>query len=416
MKVYPMLLAAGFMLFGIIQVVSEDVNNFASPIDGSKYPQTNESGGFNFDVNDIPSYQDRTLTSEESLVGDSLAGPIVVLRSGKNDKYVRVDEEHLFATSTSATNSEEFYLIRVDGGVALKSVATGCYVCNPKYVWGSYVIRCPNNWDDYYKSGLNPAGLFKMECNGRGGWSFLARNGNYVCVREHGMVEASTSSPEYFQIEIQDQPIQKAIDAIGPGGTFKLNEGVYKGNVVIDKPVNLIGVGSDKTFVDGDENGSVFTIGGNNSDIDVKLTGITIQGGSSEIGGGINNYGRLVIEDSIITGNVAEFGGGIFNHNGTSTVTINRVNIIGNSVTYDGAGVYNSVGTLIINGGNITENKAEVGAGVFNDLGQVIMKDGNITKNIATQRCGGILNDGSLDFEGGSVVKNTRGNVYTVPP
>jgi hypothetical protein len=91
------------------------------------------------------------------------------LRSSKNGKYVRVDEEDPSADSTSITDSEKFCLINVDGGVALKSVASGSYVCNPKYIWGSDVIRCPNNWDDYYDYGLNLAALFKMGCNGNGG-------------------------------------------------------------------------------------------------------------------------------------------------------------------------------------------------------------------------------------------------------
>jgi hypothetical protein len=211
---------------------------------------------------------------------------------------------------------------------------------------------------------------------------------------------------------VQDS-LQAAINA---GGTVYLKEGVYRQTVTIERSVNIVGMGSGRTVVDGDGKGSVFTIGKANPNIDVKLSGMIIRGGKNDIGGGINNFGRLTVEDSTVTGNTAEFGGGIFNHNGTSTLTIARVNITGNNVIYDGAGIYNSVGTLIIDGGNITGNTAEVGAGVFNDLGKVILKDGNITGNTATQRCGGILNDGSMDFEGGSVIKNTRGNVYNVPP
>jgi hypothetical protein len=79
----------------------------------------------------------------------------------------------------------------------------------------------------------------------------------------------------------------------------------------------------------GSNTGSVFTIGKSNLDIDVKLAGITIRGGSSKYGAGVNNFGRLTVEGSSITGNNAnKGGGGIYNENGV--VTINDCNISGN--------------------------------------------------------------------------------------
>ena len=209
---------------------------------------------------------------------------------------------------------------------------------------------------------------------------------------------------------VQDS-LQSAINA---GGTICLKEGVYRQTVTIDKSVTIVGAGPGKTFVEGDKKGSVSTIGKTNPDIDVKLSDITIQGGSSQCGGGINNSGRLVIEDSTIRGNTAEFGGGIYIEKDTAAkVTISNVIIKENSVTLDGAGIYNCAGTLIINSGTITGNTAEVGVGVFNDDGTVVMKDGTITENIATLRCGGVLDLGYMDLRGGSIVDNTLGNVYT---
>jgi hypothetical protein len=41
--------------------------------------------------------------------------------------------------------------------------------------------------------------------------------------------------------------------------------------VKINKSVNVIGADSDKTFVDGDNKGSIFTVGKTNLDIEVKL-------------------------------------------------------------------------------------------------------------------------------------------------
>jgi len=207
--------------------------------------------------------------------------------------------------------------------------------------------------------------------------------------------------------------LQGTIDAAGPGDTIQLKEGIYRQTVTIDRSVNIIGAGPGKTFIDGDKRGSVFSIGKTNPDIDVKLSGVTIRGGSSSDGGGINNSGRLTVEDSTITGNTAEFGGGISNFGAAAELRVNNVSIIGNSVVYDGAGIYNNLGVLIINSGTITENTAEVGAGVFNNHGTVVVNGGTIMKNTATKRCGGLLNNGAMDLRGGNIVDNTLGNVYT---
>jgi len=75
---------------------------------------------------------------------DGLTGPIIALRSGKNGKYVRLDDEYLSADSTSTNDSQKFYLINVDGGVALRNVRWGLYVCNPRLyvICGSDEIKC----------------------------------------------------------------------------------------------------------------------------------------------------------------------------------------------------------------------------------------------------------------------------------
>jgi hypothetical protein len=207
--------------------------------------------------------------------------------------------------------------------------------------------------------------------------------------------------------------LQDVIDMASPGSIIWFSPATYSGyGVTIDKSLTLVGAGPDKMVVDGGNTGPVFTIGKTNPDIDVKLSGMTIRGGSSERGAGISNYGRLTVEDSTITGNTAEFGAGIYNFK-TGKLVLVHADVMGNKATSDGAGVYNGAGTLIINSGTITENTGEVGAGVFNDFGTMVINGGTIMKNTATSRCGGVLNLGDLDLRGGSIVDNTLGNVYT---
>ena len=108
------------------------------------------------------------------------------------------------------------------------------------------------------------------------------------------------------------------IGVVGPGGTINLKVGVYRQIVITNRSVNLIGAGSGTTFADGDKKGSVLPIGKTNSNIDVTLAHMVIQKGLSENGGGINNFGRLTLEDTIITRNEATgSGGGVSNKDGT---------------------------------------------------------------------------------------------------
>lgn len=62
--------------------------------------------------------------------------------------------------------------------------------------------------------------------------------------------------------------LQDAINRIGPGGrTIRMTEGTFKGTVVIDKPLNIVGAGIGRTIVDGDNKDTVFTIGKTSPDI-----------------------------------------------------------------------------------------------------------------------------------------------------
>src|SRR5262249_29781875 len=77
---------------------------------------------------------------------------------------------------------------------------------------------------------------------------------------------------------------------------------------------------------------SVFTV---HSGVSVIISGLTIPGGAAIDGGGINNMGTLVLQDSAVTGNVAaERGGGIFSNPGSNgSLTVDHSLISKNQVT-----------------------------------------------------------------------------------
>ena len=221
-----------------------------------------------------------------------------------------------------------------------------------------------------------------MEYDHSGGWSFRARNGKYMCAdNDYERIRATSydkGPSKTFILEVVELNLQDQINAVSPGVTVYLQEGVYRGTVAIDEPVNIIG-NTGGTFLDGGGNGSVLTIGKSNSNVDVGLYQIAIRGGSSEYGGDINNFGRLTLENILITGNTASnSGGGISNH--SSTVCTTAV---------------------------ISDNSANFGAGIFNDVGSKLVLDAiEITSNVAETRGCGVLNNGKMVFEGGTIWAN----------
>jgi parallel beta-helix repeat protein len=89
--------------------------------------------------------------------------------------------------------------------------------------------------------------------------------------------------------------INKAIQHVASGGTVIVPSGTYRENVVIDRPITLIGENRDKTFLASDN--SVIYISENN----VIVRGFTILGG----GIGISAVGAsdCIIEDNMISNN-----------------------------------------------------------------------------------------------------------------
>jgi hypothetical protein len=97
-------------------------------------------------------------------------------------------------------------------------------------------------------------------------------------------------------------------------------------------------------------------------------------------GGGVMNWGSLILTDMSVQGNAAENGGGILNEGGT--LAIYSSNIKQNSATFDGGGIHNdALGTVTISGSKVMLNSAESGGGIFNDGGMVTLTDTKVRNN-----------------------------------
>ena len=222
--------------------------------------------------------------------------------------------------------------------------------------------------------------------------------------------------------------IQGAVDASESGDAVNVAPGTYFENVQIDKSLNVMGAGAYDTIVDGQQSGSVFTIGMNNPNVDVALSGMTIQGGSGtyterwpgeplvQCGGGVWNAGSLSLTDSVVYDNTAnEYGSGIWS---TGSLTVDRSFIYGNDKPRDGGGIWSS-GDLIVKDSAVAGNAAHWNGGGIWSSGNMLVENSYIAENAAGLFGGGIANDmGQATVRNSTISANTAsvggGGIYNI--
>lgn len=131
----------------------------------------------------------------------------------------------------------------------------------------------------------------------------------------------------------------------------------------------------------------------------LHLSGVTITGGKSGAGSGINNGGTLTVVNSTFNDNIAEFwGGAIFSYNGT--LTVSNSTFSNNTVTTGvGGGIYNLFSSLTVTNSTFNKNTANFGGGIFNDSGGgiITITNSTVSGNTATGFGGGVFNGGTLN-------------------
>ena len=227
--------------------------------------------------------------------------------------------------------------------------------------------------------------------------------------------------------------IGHAISLASSGDSIFVAGATYRENLTINFSLNVIGAGAATTIVDGGDRNTVVTI--TNSNTHFNLSMVTIRGGHSINGGGINNAGTTTVSNSLVTENGStRNGGGIYSG---GVLTINNSTISGNGSTEEGGGIF-SWGTLTINSSTISGNSVYVycdggcitwGGGIFSS-GTLIINNSTITGNSAqctrgpVGRCqpiwgGGILINpsGTLTINNSTVSGNSAvnggGGVYS---
>ena len=166
--------------------------------------------------------------------------------------------------------------------------------------------------------------------------------------------------------------LQQQINDAQNGDTIKLcgyNYTAQSGDTALTIPagktitIDLNGYTLNRNLSAATENGNAIT---NNGTLTLTGGGKIIGANNTSFGGGIINSGTLTIENVEISGNTARHGGGVANNSG-ATLILNGGSIKNNTANYNGGGIRN-YGELSLNGGEIKNNTCgDNGAGIYCD-------------------------------------------------
>ena len=208
----------------------------------------------------------------------------------------------------------------------------------------------------------------------------------------------------------QAQPfvIQDAIDAAAPGDTVVIPVGTYTENLTIDKALTLEGGNPGDpaaTVIDGANKQGVSVTGG-----PVIIRHLTIENGRDRQGGAIGADTDLTVENLVIRSNTGtRLGGGIYMKSGDLVVVDTTFD--GNEAALGGAINHDSnSGTLVVSGSTFSSNAVSTSGGaIHTSAGMATLTDSQIIGNTASRDGGGIFNAGALTLDTVTVSGNTAG-------
>ena len=168
--------------------------------------------------------------------------------------------------------------------------------------------------------------------------------------------------------------LRDAIAASSPGDTIDINLAypatiTLSSTLVIGISLTISGPGASSLAISGNNAVQVFLIFCGCVGPTVTVSGVTIQDGTTDSGGGILNFGgTLIVTNSVISGNSASYGGAIYSQG--ISVTITNSVIAANQALSSGGfggGIFNRFGTLALTNSYVLGNAAaSEGGGIFN--------------------------------------------------
>ena len=203
--------------------------------------------------------------------------------------------------------------------------------------------------------------------------------------------------------------IQTAIDAASAGATVEICAGSYVENLVVDRPVRLLGLeGAAVTIIDGGGNGRVVRVQGVDSP-GVTIEGLTLRNGQSEgDGGALRCAGSvLAVQDSILADSEADSGGGLSAEG--CQLAVDDTTITGHTASASGGGLQLTASTGHVRTSTVSLGRAERGGGIYQHGGAVEISGTVVTGNAALGEGGGIYHDSDAPLLGNQVTDNQAG-------
>ena len=194
--------------------------------------------------------------------------------------------------------------------------------------------------------------------------------------------------------------------------TVEVPNGLYQltlaggGSLPITDGVKIQGSGASNTIIDGQGRGMVFHVQSEG----LELNNLTVQGGNSQVGGGIQiDAGTSEFHEIVIRQNEAFTGGGGLSVNNGATVRIHRSAIIDNFATGAfGGGIWNG-GELWVYDSTIANNDSNRAGGIRND-GEMNLRNTTVSGNLAHSPeagTGGIYQGGFAVLNNVTLTNNT---------
>jgi len=195
-----------------------------------------------------------------------------------------------------------------------------------------------------------------------------------------------------------------------PEGTYKLTaDGTGEdlartGDLDIRDNLTIVGAGAGTTVIDAAGLDRVFQVF---AGVELNLSGVTIKGGSADIGGGIDNSGTLTLSDAVVSDNSAsDAGGGVFGDFG-STISVEKTTFSRNSAANDG-GAVEARGFINVSDSTFSDNTAGTdGAAIkLTPEANLTISASTLSENIAGRHGGGIANEGVATIAGSTFSAN----------
>jgi parallel beta-helix repeat protein len=104
-------------------------------------------------------------------------------------------------------------------------------------------------------------------------WALVAFSFTILILYPNVQIQVAKAQPSTVRVPRDYQTIQAAIDAVQPEGTILVSAGTYYENIMIRKPLQLIGDNKDNTTIIGARNGTIEVISINN----VSIKDLTVK-------------------------------------------------------------------------------------------------------------------------------------------